>query len=115
MPSWVDQPSYFGPNRRQGPSRRLLSRRRQNLASDPPALRTALRRLHLQAQAATSRQDIASVQRDASALLLIADEQSQAIFTTLTKELADALTHGGIETIRCLAEAALLKAIGAFQ
>lgn len=45
---WVDNDTYFGPDRR-GASRglRWLDRRQQNSASHPPPLNTALRQLRL--------------------------------------------------------------------
>ena len=46
--NWVDHPSYFGPDRRRrGGSFRFLERRRANLATDPPTLAAAFRRLRL--------------------------------------------------------------------
>lgn len=45
---WVDQESYFGPDRRQGDGGlRLIERRRVNDAGSPPPLATALRQLRL--------------------------------------------------------------------
>ncbi|WP_135211515.1 hypothetical protein [Vitreimonas flagellata] len=46
---WVDQPSYFGPDRRRrAASLRIRERRRENLAGHPPALNVALRQLRMQ-------------------------------------------------------------------
>lgn len=44
---WVDQESYFGPDRRRRRRLRLLERRRVNYAGPPPSLNTALRKLRL--------------------------------------------------------------------
>lgn len=42
---WVDCETYLGPDRRQVRTPRILERRRKNLAQNPPALNSALRRL----------------------------------------------------------------------
>lgn len=44
---WVDYKGYVGPDRRRGRSKRLLDRRKDNVASRPPSLRTALRQLRM--------------------------------------------------------------------
>jgi hypothetical protein len=45
---WVDNDSYFGPDRRQhGGGLRLTERRRNDCAATPPPLSTALRQLRL--------------------------------------------------------------------
>jgi hypothetical protein len=44
---WVDYKDYFGPNRRSGRSKRLLDRRKEEVAGRPPSLRTALRQLRM--------------------------------------------------------------------
>jgi hypothetical protein len=116
MPLWVDHPSYFGPDRRQREGRRLVSRRRQNLAGDPPALRTALRRLLLQAQAMTAHNDLAVIERRAGALQLVADEAGAAVVRTLMQDLAAAwVSTAGLDAVRRDTEAALLRAIAACQ
>jgi hypothetical protein len=46
--AWIDQRSYFGPDRRQRKSGfRLLERRGKDAAQDPPSLSAAGRRLSL--------------------------------------------------------------------
>lgn len=48
MMLWVDQDSYFGPNRRLAPPKlRLRERRREDHAVPPPHLPTALRQLRM--------------------------------------------------------------------
>lgn len=42
---WVDCETYLGPDRRQARTLRIIERRRRNLAQNPPALNSALRRL----------------------------------------------------------------------
>lgn len=45
---WVDEDTYFGPDRRrQAGGVRLFERRRENRAGNPPPLSTALRQLRL--------------------------------------------------------------------
>lgn len=44
---WVDNTSYFGPDRRRKPSKRWNDRRRQDEAGDPPSLGALLRRLRV--------------------------------------------------------------------
>jgi len=44
---WVDNEHYFGPDRRQSETLRIVERRRQNGAGSPPPLSTALRQLRL--------------------------------------------------------------------
>lgn len=44
---WVDNESYFGPDRRQSETLRIVERRRANGAGSPPPLSTALRQLRL--------------------------------------------------------------------
>lgn len=44
---WVDNDSYFGPDRRERVSLRLYERRRHDDAGAPPPLGTALRQLRL--------------------------------------------------------------------
>lgn len=44
---WVDQESYFGPDRRRAMALRLRERRRQNMAANPPSLNIALRQLRM--------------------------------------------------------------------
>jgi len=45
---WVDQANYYGPDRRLKPSGlRLVERRRENFATTPPPLGSALRQLRL--------------------------------------------------------------------
>lgn len=45
---WVDQETYFGPDRRQADAGlRFVERRRVNHAASPPPLATALRQLRL--------------------------------------------------------------------
>lgn len=45
---WIDQETYFGPDRREAvDGLRILERRRTNRASSPPPLATALRQLRL--------------------------------------------------------------------
>jgi hypothetical protein len=45
---WVDQDSYFGPDRRRKPTGlRVRERRRYNLAANPPSLPIAMRQLRL--------------------------------------------------------------------
>jgi hypothetical protein len=44
---WVDYKAYFGPDRRRGRGKRLLDRRKDNVAGRIPALRTALRQLRM--------------------------------------------------------------------
>ena len=45
---WIDEDTYFGPDRRQvNGGVRLRERRRANRAGDPPPLSTALRQLRL--------------------------------------------------------------------
>ena len=42
---WVDCETYLGPDRRQVRTLRIIERRKANLAQNPPALNSALRRL----------------------------------------------------------------------
>lgn len=45
---WIDDESYFGPDRRRGDAGlRLIERRRADRAATPPPLSTALRQLRL--------------------------------------------------------------------
>lgn len=44
---WVDNESYFGPDRRANDTLRIVERRRANNAGTPPPLSTALRQLRL--------------------------------------------------------------------
>lgn len=44
---WVDFKDYFGPNRRRGRNKRLLDRRKEDVAGQPPSLRKALRQLRM--------------------------------------------------------------------
>lgn len=56
---WVDYKGYFGPDRRRGRAKRLLDRRKDDVSSRPPSLRTALRQLRMRV---LDTQDAASVE-----------------------------------------------------
>lgn len=45
---WVDNTTYFGPDRRRNSQRRLLNRRKRDEAGDLPSLGALLRRLRVQ-------------------------------------------------------------------
>ena len=48
MPNrWVDNTSYFGPDRRRKPAKRWNDRRRHDESGDPPPLGALLRRLRI--------------------------------------------------------------------
>jgi hypothetical protein len=47
--TWVDQKSYFGPDRRQRGGTRFLDRRREETHAPPPPLLTAMRQLRQRA------------------------------------------------------------------
>ncbi|MEQ1618185.1 MAG: hypothetical protein ABL883_07555 [Terricaulis sp.] len=44
---WVDYKDYFGPDRRRGRNKRLLDRRKDDISTRAPSLRTALRQLRM--------------------------------------------------------------------
>lgn len=44
---WVDYKDYFGPDRRRGRGKRLMDRRKDNVSTRAPSLRTALRQLRM--------------------------------------------------------------------
>lgn len=77
---WVDQPSYYGPDRRRLPSAlRLVERRRHNRATTPPPFGNALRQLRLMViDAEGERADAFAVRAEGVAALARAHSEPEA-------------------------------------
>jgi hypothetical protein len=86
--NWVDHPSYFGPDRRRRSAPfRLLERRRENLASDPPTLAAAFRRLRMHVIDVETPQAAARFADQVKAVALLAEVRNRPDIAAMLAEL----------------------------
>ena len=91
---WVDQPSYYGADRRIAPSGfRLRERRRENLAGLPPALSRALRQLRMHVLDANGISGLGKFADRARAVALLAYEQGELDAADILNHVANTLTR----------------------
>lgn len=76
---WVDCDSYFGPDRREKRSMRILDRRRFDRAGPPPALPTAMRRFRLRLIDRRTRSDREALIQRARALAMLAEMRRETL------------------------------------
>ena len=85
--SWVDETHYFGPDRRGSRKLRLLDRRREDLAGQPPSLKCALRRLRVQAMVVIDPDSLRLFRDRVAATKALADELGLSAPSAMIAEL----------------------------
>jgi len=94
---WVDCETYLGPDRRQARTLRIIERRRKDLAQNPPALNSALRRLRqhvIDATGERARTFAAQVQGVAQ----LAEFDCEPNASAMLVRLADYTAERGVES-----------------
>jgi hypothetical protein len=94
---WVDCENYLGPDRRRARTLRIIERRRANLAQNPPALSSALRRLRQRVIDATGEGAKVFAERVQGVAQLAEFDCEQNASVMLTR-LADYVAERGIES-----------------
>jgi hypothetical protein len=89
--SWVEHPSYIGPDRRKQKGLRLLERRRRSFLTDRPTLAAALRRLKLDAIDVDNAEREAAYRIRVQGVALLARETHRPDIAAVLEELALAL------------------------
>jgi hypothetical protein len=91
---WIDQLSYFGPDRRDSPRRlRLLERRRENLAGPRPRLQRALRQLRLKVIDAHGAAGVAKFLDRVRAVAQLAEAEGASDVSAILQQLMLRLSH----------------------
>jgi hypothetical protein len=97
---WIDQESYFGPDRRQAPDGlRFVERRRNNYAGLPPPLATAIRQLRLRVIDARGAGVNSFVNR-VHGTALLADMQGEADAASELNNLGATLGRTSLDDVR---------------
>lgn len=92
--SWVDHPSYFGPDRRKrAVGFRLWERRRVSYLSEPPTMAAGLRRLRLHLIDATGDEALAKYAAEVHIIALLARRRGRPDIAAVLDELHLNLKH----------------------
>ena len=86
---WVDVETYEGPDRRQARQWRLLDRRRENAAHQPPSMATKLRQLRVRALNVATPEDRAIFAAKARAASLLAEQHRRRMEARALEHLAE--------------------------
>lgn len=97
---WVDQPNYYGPDRRVTNAFRLRDRRRENRAEPVPSLDNAVRQLRLQVIDVRGIGPQAMFMDRLRAVALIANTHEQARSSSILCGLANALEKSAGKDMR---------------
>ena len=95
MMTWVDHPSYFGPDRRRAKSFRLLERRRRSHLQEPPTMAAGLRRLKLHMLEAVGPDNLAAFATEVAAIAALGKLRGRPDIAMLLQELHRNLTAEG--------------------
>jgi hypothetical protein len=90
---WIDHENYFGPDRRKAAKLRLVERRRENCAGNPPPLGTALRQFRMRVLDAYGPRSDAFVAR-ALGMAQLAEMQDEPEAATALARLAGLAERG---------------------
>ncbi len=96
MSAWVDQQSYFGPDRRrQRGGLRMRDRRSDNLAGRPPCLRTALRQLRLRVIDAYGPSGMNAFIQRTQGVIVLAEQHREAEVVRMLSSMSAQLGRAG--------------------
>jgi hypothetical protein len=94
--AWVDQNSYFGPDRRkQRGGMRMRDRRHDNLVGRPPCLRTALRQLRMRVIDAEGQAGLNTFIQRTQGVITLAQEHREVEVVRMLQSMCLQLNRAG--------------------